>query len=265
MTNTTLTRLKDWAGKNPINRPPIKALDRIEAIVQDTRDAEESLRFLRKRLADEVRNVRESVKDDQELSAIANYIYWMVPEVSSIPLIEGIEQRKGASPTLLHKWVKPIPIACTNCGAKGKVRCQSRDDLDKLLTGEIWHFVCADCRVKENEGSRAHQEESVAQFRATEQARLDSQASVEQAKREAQEKRLWELRRMPYAQYLQTPEWKERRARHLESVGHRCQLCNASGELRIHHRNYERRGQELFQDVVVLCRNCHEHFHKGEP
>src|ERR1035441_5710425 len=98
MTNTRLTRLKDWAGKNPINRPPIKALDRIEAIVQDTLDAEESLRFLRKRLADEVRNVRESVKDDQELSAVANYIYWMLPEVSSIPLVEGIEQRKGAGP-----------------------------------------------------------------------------------------------------------------------------------------------------------------------
>jgi hypothetical protein len=74
--------------------------------------------------------------------------------------------------------------------------------------------------------------------------------------------RLNELKQMPYDEYLRTPEWKKRRKKQLKSAGHRCQVCNSPKRLNVHHRTYDRRGQELPQDLIVLCRNCHSIFHK---
>lgn len=72
-----------------------------------------------------------------------------------------------------------------------------------------------------------------------------------------------ELRSMPYREYLQTPEWKERRIEALRRAGRRCQVCSASGGLDVHHRSYERRGAERASDLTVLCRPCHSLFHKS--
>lgn len=73
------------------------------------------------------------------------------------------------------------------------------------------------------------------------------------------------LEEMPYEQYLQTFEWQQRRdqARDqaLRDAGNRCQLCNKSKFLNVHHKTYERRGHELPEDLIVLCRDCHARFH----
>lgn len=76
--------------------------------------------------------------------------------------------------------------------------------------------------------------------------------------------RIATLESMPYADYLQTPEWRWRREIHLEACGHRCQLCNSEQKpLHVHHRTYLNRGRERFYDLVVLCAPCHESFHKS--
>ena len=83
--------------------------------------------------------------------------------------------------------------------------------------------------------------------------------------------RLHELQTMPYEQYLLTPEWQERRQLMLERAGHRCQICNSSSDLQVHHRTYERRGNENLGDattagdLTVLCQSCHEKFHDRLP
>ena len=67
---------------------------------------------------------------------------------------------------------------------------------------------------------------------------------------------------MPYAEYLKTPEWKQRRRRALTRAKHKCQLCGASGvELHVHHNTYENRGAEPACDLIVLCADCHAWFH----
>jgi 5-methylcytosine-specific restriction endonuclease McrA len=73
--------------------------------------------------------------------------------------------------------------------------------------------------------------------------------------------RIAELHQMTYAEYLRTPEWKARRSRVLTRAGHRCELCNASGRLEVHHRTYERYAQEMLQDLIALCSICHKNFH----
>jgi hypothetical protein len=40
-------------------------------------------------------------------------------------------------------------------------------------------------------------------------------------------------------------------------------VCNASRvQLKAHHRTYERRGSESSKDLVVLCADCHDLFHR---
>ncbi len=73
-----------------------------------------------------------------------------------------------------------------------------------------------------------------------------------------------ELRAMPYKEYLQTPHWKRKREDKLRTVGRRCQVCNhGPHNLDVHHRTYERLGEELDQDLTFLCRACHTNFHEN--
>jgi hypothetical protein len=64
-----------------------------------------------------------------------------------------------------------------------------------------------------------------------------------------------------YRAYLRSDAWKERRSRAVERAGGRCAVCNARGPLEVHHRRYDRVGRELPEDLLVLCRDCHDVFH----
>jgi 5-methylcytosine-specific restriction endonuclease McrA len=77
--------------------------------------------------------------------------------------------------------------------------------------------------------------------------------------------RLLELKDMPYREYLETHEWQRTRKDALKRADRKCQLCNAEGtELHVHHKTYERRGEELPEDLIVLCKDCHAKFHDKE-
>jgi len=71
-------------------------------------------------------------------------------------------------------------------------------------------------------------------------------------------------RRAAYQIYLRSPEWSARKAQAIRSAGHRCQLCNSPLALEVHHRTYERFGQERPGDLTVLCHTCHQLFHGKE-
>jgi hypothetical protein len=67
-----------------------------------------------------------------------------------------------------------------------------------------------------------------------------------------------------YQKYLKTPHWRTVSRLAKWRAGHRCQLCNADDKpLETHHRTYERIGEELDGDVIVLCDECHDVFHKN--
>lgn len=69
------------------------------------------------------------------------------------------------------------------------------------------------------------------------------------------------LTKMPYRDYLQTPEWQNKRAEKLNQAHHRCELCYSNKRLHVHHKTYARRGKEDLSDLIVLCANCHAKFH----
>lgn len=76
------------------------------------------------------------------------------------------------------------------------------------------------------------------------------------------QKRILELRTLPYEKYLKTPEWKQKRDAALERDGYRCRACDSDKKLEVHHRTYVRRGNEDLNDLTTLCESCHEHFHE---
>jgi 5-methylcytosine-specific restriction endonuclease McrA len=71
------------------------------------------------------------------------------------------------------------------------------------------------------------------------------------------------LRRLPYAEYLQTAHWQRVRMLALENAGHQCELCSSTEALEVHHRTYERLGFERPNDVIALCHDCHRDHHRA--
>ena len=67
---------------------------------------------------------------------------------------------------------------------------------------------------------------------------------------------------MQYREYMQSVAWRTCAARleELKLSGFRCRACNLGRnetELHVHHRTYERLGQELLADLTTLCVECH--------
>lgn len=63
-----------------------------------------------------------------------------------------------------------------------------------------------------------------------------------------------------YAAYLASDRWAVTRLGALHRAGWRCR-CGSRSCLQVHHLTYARVGAELPDDLVVLCRNCHQRVH----
>lgn len=66
-----------------------------------------------------------------------------------------------------------------------------------------------------------------------------------------------------YQEYLQSPRWKELKAQALRRANYLCQICASPQFLEVHHRRYPKVfGMEAIEDLTVLCRRCHKHWHE---
>lgn len=73
------------------------------------------------------------------------------------------------------------------------------------------------------------------------------------------------MTRAEYQDYLATDTWKVTRDKALAHYGRKCYLCGASGDVQIdvHHNTYERApGRELMSDLIPLCHDCHQQYHR---
>ena len=61
-----------------------------------------------------------------------------------------------------------------------------------------------------------------------------------------------------YAAYLDSPEWKIKRAQRLAIAKYRCAACNASEHVQVHHLTYARIFREEMADLLPLCKRHHE-------
>ena len=82
-----------------------------------------------------------------------------------------------------------------------------------------------------------------------------------------QRKRGWVTKKVwkeKYAKYLRTAKWKRKREKILERDNHTCQnkTCGSHKTLVCHHRHYRNVFNERDEDLVILCRRCHDKIHK---
>lgn len=65
-----------------------------------------------------------------------------------------------------------------------------------------------------------------------------------------------------YKAYLRTPEWKAVRMEVLHLRNHKCERCNSTYRLEVHHKTYRHIFNESPNDLEVLCHSCHKNHHK---
>lgn len=61
--------------------------------------------------------------------------------------------------------------------------------------------------------------------------------------------------------YMQTEQWKQLKQTRLMIAQYKCECCGSANRLHLHHVTYERLTQELIEDVVILCEECHSKLH----
>jgi 5-methylcytosine-specific restriction endonuclease McrA len=69
-----------------------------------------------------------------------------------------------------------------------------------------------------------------------------------------------------YVRYLGSAAWSQKRADILARADGTCEACGAGvpeGEAEVHHRTYQRVGEELSEDLVALCPGRHRRAHRG--
>jgi len=64
-----------------------------------------------------------------------------------------------------------------------------------------------------------------------------------------------------YKDFLKSYIWQEKRKAIFIRRGNSCERCNSNKNLQIHHLNYDNVGNENKNDVIILCKKCHEEEH----
>lgn len=67
-------------------------------------------------------------------------------------------------------------------------------------------------------------------------------------------------RREKYYAYLKKPEWKERRRQVFDRDKNTCQHCGGFAT-QVHHLTYKNVFKEPLEDLIAICRPCHEKEH----
>lgn len=64
-----------------------------------------------------------------------------------------------------------------------------------------------------------------------------------------------------YSEYIQSEEWKRRRAHIIDRYGGLCCACHATDSLHVHHRTYRDFRKETPTTCIALCERCHAYVH----
>lgn len=65
-----------------------------------------------------------------------------------------------------------------------------------------------------------------------------------------------------YTKFINSEEWEAIRKAKLEESGYSCERCGIGEALQVHHRHYNMEfGKERTEDLMVLCKQCHDSMH----
>ncbi len=219
----------------------------------------------RVKIALDVALVKLSGLDKDALKKAAHDLYWCGPLTASelAPILE-------IPPQKVPKYVGPDyeKLQCLWCDNYFLLMSTSISNNEKsmneyysLYNPQEWNptrqwllYLCDDCK--------SH---AKAQIEAEDQEIAEHRENTHRMAQQVRDNRISELRTMPYAEYLKSPEWQEIRIRKLKNAYYLCELCGHKGPMHVHHKTYIRRGEEWDRDLIVLCADCHAKFHDKLP
>jgi uncharacterized protein YlaI len=67
-----------------------------------------------------------------------------------------------------------------------------------------------------------------------------------------------------YREYMLSKNWIRKKQEKFNQVGRKCEICGSVDEIHVHHKTYERLGNEKLKDLQVLCSKCHERIHEDD-
>lgn len=70
------------------------------------------------------------------------------------------------------------------------------------------------------------------------------------------------VKRMNYIKYINSAGWSKRRKEYLDTHPNNCVICGISKNLHLHHKTYKNLGDELDEDLMLVCENHHIEIHK---
>lgn len=66
-----------------------------------------------------------------------------------------------------------------------------------------------------------------------------------------------------YYEYLESEEWKEKRAQRLDIDDNKCKICASEDGLQAHHITYKNvYHEDVHLDLITLCKRCHQRIHQ---
>lgn len=207
----------------------IRTADQLELISEEIGRVQATAAEQTAQLKNQMRDIiRDAQLGEEELAEI----YWR---------LESVPVAWLGPPAFVRAVAQRYPYWSWRCECGTEVDVASRSELQQRQRGKGHYWTtCESCR-------KLHHAHRDGQWKAEVAARVQRES---------------ELRTMPYREYLQTPEWQERRKAALKRAGFACQVCNRGNRvLHVHHRTYERRGVELARDLIVLCDECHALYH----
>jgi hypothetical protein len=68
-----------------------------------------------------------------------------------------------------------------------------------------------------------------------------------------------------YQEYLKSDYWKEIREKVYKRDNYKCKLCGSKENICVHHSTYDNLGNEILDDLITICKHCHNAFHKINP
>jgi 5-methylcytosine-specific restriction endonuclease McrA len=206
---------------------------------------EEQLKVYQKALSDEKKKINDILSQNSDLiePGFISWYYWET-DYPMKPLADAM----GLSAIKLSMMVqKPriIQYECPCCSKSTTKECNSREEHSSLLElisssnskKSPVTILCPSCSYV---ASRLNKHDFASQNDILKVVKYQT---------------------MPYKEYLNTDYWKKFAASMKAKVNYKCQLCNGTYDLNVHHKDYHSRGIEKPQDVIVLCRNCHGKFH----
>lgn len=67
-----------------------------------------------------------------------------------------------------------------------------------------------------------------------------------------------------YKEYIMSDAWKAKRREAIKHYGQNCNQCKTFlpiNKIQVHHVTYKRLGKELLEDLMIVCKSCHEKIH----